>query len=345
MNDSAPQELARELVAQAGLGAPVTFEPLAGGRNNRVFRIGLEDGRTAVLKCYHHDPRDPRDRLKGEWSFLNYVGARGVRNVSQPLVSNPARHAALYSFVAGERAKAIDDGLVRQAADFAVAINGAPQQPDLLDPASEACFSLGDHVATVDRRVARLSELDPTAPHFEQARAFVEGRVVSTWQDIRAGITGQAAERGVLLNKKITRQIVSPSDFGFHNSLIDSAGQASFLDFEYAGRDDPAKLICDFFCQPELSVPLSDYQAFTDRLAVPLGLQEEDLWRARLLLDAYRIKWVCIMLNEFSSVGARRRAFASVHDNQARAAHQLRNAERYVDHHILSLPETTNGVP
>ncbi len=41
--------------------------------------------------------------------------------------------------------------------------------------------------------------------------------------------------------------IVSPSDFGFHNALLDDGGAISFLDFEYSGRDDPAKLDLRFF--------------------------------------------------------------------------------------------------
>jgi len=44
---------------------------------------------------------------------------------------------------------------------------------------------------------------------------------------------------------------LSPSDFGFHNALVDPSGALSFLDFEYAGRDDPAKPVSDFFCQPK----------------------------------------------------------------------------------------------
>lgn len=331
MNELTPHELAKELAGQAGLGVPRSVEPLAGGRNNRVFRVALKAGSTAVLKCYHHDPRDPRDRLQAEWSFLNYVGARGVRNVPQPLASDPERHSALYSLVIGERAKSVDGDLIRQAAEFAVAINQAPHEHKMLAPASEACFSLGGHLETVNRRVARLRELDASAPHVEQARVFVESRLNAIWQDVRSGITRQAAERGVSLTNAVRHEIVSPSDFGFHNALIDDRGRATFLDFEYAGRDDPAKLICDFFCQPELSAPFRHYSDFTGRLAAPLGLQEEDLWRARLLLDTYRIKWVCIMLNEFSSVGARRRSFASAQDSETRAAHQLRSAERYLD--------------
>ena len=31
---------------------------------------------------------------------------------------------------------------------------------------------------------------------------------------------------------------ISPSDFGFHNSIIDREGNINFVDFEYSGWDD-----------------------------------------------------------------------------------------------------------
>lgn len=325
-----PHGLAEALAARAGLGIPKTLEPLAGGRNNRVFRVDFKGGEVAVLKSYYHDPRDPRDRLHAEWSFLNYVAARGVRNVPRPLAIDAVTHSALYSFIIGERPKKVDAGLVRQAAEFAVAINRAPNEAESLEPASEACFSLASHIETVDRRVARLRDLDPAVPHVEAARTFVEGRLKAMWDRVKAGVIRQAAARDVSATRPV-RAVVSPSDFGFHNSLIDAHGAASFLDFEYAGRDDPAKLICDFFCQPELSAPIRHYAEFTGHLAGPLGLGDEDLWRAQALLDAYRVKWVCIMLNEFSPLGARRRAFASSDESGAHAAQQLRSAEHYFD--------------
>jgi len=329
MSSPPPYELADALLREASLGVADSVEPLAGGRNNQVFRVVLKDGSCVVLKCYHHDPRDLRDRLQAEWRFLNYVVARGVRNVPRPLASDAANHCALYSFISGARAKGVDGDLTAQAAEFAVAINGAPAEPHQLAPASEACFSLGSHLDTVDRRVARLRDLDDSAPHAGEARDFVAGKLNPAWQRVRSRIVREAEVRGVATTAAVAREIVSPSDFGFHNALVDERGYATFLDFEYAGRDDPAKLICDFFCQPELPVPVSYYAEFTGRVTDALSLEEEDLWRARLLLDAYRIKWVCIMLNEFSALGARRRAFAA-RDGESRAVHQLRNAERYL---------------
>ena len=44
--------------------------------------------------------------------------------------------------------------------------------------------------------------------------------------------------------------------------LAASDKKLRFLDFEYAGWDDPAKLIGDFFCQPAIPAPHSEFERF-----------------------------------------------------------------------------------
>ena len=58
-----------------------------------------------------------------------------------------------------------------------------------------------------------------------------------------------------------------------------------------------------------------------------LGLDAAGIARCRLLLDAYQIKWTCIMLNEFLPLGAARRAFADTGAWAKRCAEQLAKAE------------------
>jgi hypothetical protein len=120
---------------------------------------------------------------------------------------------------------------------------------------------------------------------------------------------------------------LSPSDFGFHNALADENGRVTFLDFEYAGRDDPAKLVSDFFCQPEISVPLNYHPGFLMRLADGLELDDAGRTRCRILLDAYRIKWSCILLNDFLPVGAARRSFADAGEWDIRCLKQIEKAQ------------------
>ena len=61
--------------------------------------------------------------------------------------------------------------------------------------------------------------------------------------------------------------ILSPSDFGFHNTLLASDGALKFFDFEYAGWDDPAKTAADFLRQPRHYIPSHLWWDFLASLA------------------------------------------------------------------------------
>jgi Phosphotransferase enzyme family len=321
---------ARQLASVAGRAVPIALTRLAGGKNNQVFRADMGQSEPLVLKRYFSDKRDTRDRLAAEWGFLQHAWSRGVRTIPQPLASDKAAQIGLYSFVPGRKlcAAELDAAQVDAAVDFVLAVNAAPRDPMVLAPGSEACFSLAQHLETVERRVARLSQLDPEAPHTEAAQRFVAGTLLPKWAAARARIVRAADAAGLSLDRVLAAEecCLSPSDFGFHNALADDAGRLSFLDFEYAGRDDPAKLVSDFFCQPEIPVPLEFHARFVARLADGLGLDQAGRVRCNILLDAYRIKWTCIILNDFLPLGAARRAFADAGQWAERCAAQLAKA-------------------
>ena len=322
--------VAGRLVANAGRAELVRLEQLAGGRNNRVFRLELADGERLILKSYFADPRDPRDRLGTEWRFLTYVFARGVRVVPEPVAADQEHHLGLYGFIPGRKltVRELAATHVDAAADFLLAVNAPSREPGAFPPGSEACFTLAQHLATVERRLARLETLDPEAPLRDTAMRFILMRLAPAWHTIRARIEHEAEAIGLALDATLdlSETCVSPSDFGFHNALV-TADHVAFIDFEYAGRDDPAKLVSDFFCQPEVPVPIRFYDRFLERVASGLDLSERDRTRCRILLDAYRIKWMCIILNDFLPLGAARRAFADPTLRAERCAAQLAKAE------------------
>jgi hypothetical protein len=315
------EALAATLLAKAGLGGRVLgLTRLAGGRNNRVFRVDRDSGPPLALKLYHHDPRDPRDRLGAEWAFLDYATrVCGLSKVPAPLARDAAQHAALYGWLPGARVAAVGQHEAQAAIGFIAALNSAAARSAAaaLAPASEACFTLDQHRATVARRVARLvGGLDPAAPHAEAAASFVADRLAPAWARIEATLPADAAPAA---------WIVSPSDFGFHNALVDADGGVGFLDFEYAGRDDPAKLVCDMVCQPDLPVPMAFWTAIRDAIAPAAAA------RCEALLPAYRIKWACIILNDFLATDAARRDFAEGADRASRCAAQLAKARTLLD--------------
>lgn len=325
MTGDATLALAQHLSSEAGLPSPHRLDRLTGGKNNRVFQV--DDDR--VLKLYHWDPRDPRDRLQAEWTFLSYAWDRGIRSIPQPLARDPDAHAGLYGFIPGRRLPPAEltERHVSAALEFILAVNRAPRDLAGFAPGSEACFSLRQHIATIDRRVSRLDGLDPNAPERASAEALVRDVLQPAWVSVRAAIENGAGLAGLDLDAAIgtPAQCISPSDFGFHNALADG-DTVRFIDFEYAGRDDPAKLVCDFFCQPEVPVPLSYMLGFVDGLATGLSLDAAFAARSHLLLDGYRIKWTCIILNDFLPIGAARRTHADLAQTAARCAAQLARA-------------------
>jgi hypothetical protein len=335
MQDAEPAllALAAGLAQQAGALAPVHLTQLAGGRNNRVYLAENADGSRRVLKRYFSHPGDPRDRLGAEWGFITAVWTAGLRCVPEPLAQDADARAALYGFVAGRKLAPGEIGAdhVVAAADFVGAINRQPLPG--FAPASEACFSIQDHLAVVDRRLARLQTLDPQAPQVHDAAMLVAGRLRPAWDAARMKVEAGCRALGLAIAAPLPEEerCLSPSDFGFHNALLDEGQRLVFLDFEYAGQDDPAKLALDFTCQPEIPVPSPLHALWDQRLAAHGVLTAPALARCRLLRDVCRLKWVCIMLNDFLPVGDARRGFANDAARAARCAAQLTKAGRALD--------------
>jgi hypothetical protein len=312
-----------EFLAGAGIAGPLTQTPVKAGGNNKVTRVDA-GGTSYLLKQYFQHPDDPRDRLGAEYSFVSFAWDRGVRSVPKPLAADPQNRLGLYEFIQGEKIApgAVENDAVSQAADFFCEVNRHRRESGAQDLplASEACFSVADHLACVERRISRLSN----TPGLEtSAAAFVRDDLVPKWRDVKAD------GKNVLRPEE---RCLSPSDFGFHNAILEGNGRFRFIDFEYAGWDDPAKLICDFFCQPQVPVPLEHFRRFAIRAASVAEQATACVERAALLLPIYQIKWCCIMLNDFLPVGRERRSFAGqAADREDHRLRQLDKARRALE--------------
>jgi hypothetical protein len=329
------------LLGDAGLGGPFELSEIAGGGNNRVYRL-ICGGKALLLKAYFRHPDDPRNRLAAEFAFSKCAWSQGIRCLPQPLACDYEHDLGLYEFVAGRLLLPAEIGLaeVEQALDFYRRLNLHKESPlaSGLPEGSEACFSLTSHLECVSRRLARLEHLDGRTPIDGEARRLVHQQLSPAWRRIRDRVAAEATARGLSLDTAIAPgdRCLSPSDFGFHNAILASDGRLRFIDFEYAGWDDPAKLVCDFFCQPALPVPFAFWPGFSQAVAADLSQPELQLWRFALLLPVYRMKWCCIMLNDFLPAGARRRSFARQGDELARKQSQLEKTRSALEYWLRS---------
>ena len=302
----------------SGIPAEHRLEPLTGGANNRVYRISAGK-QNWVLKQYFKREHDPRDRFAAEHDYYAAIWSSGVRQTPKPIAWDRAANLGLFEHIAGRKLEPdeVTKKRIDEALEFIIQTNQKAGKATL-NPASEACFSLEQHLATVDRRIDRLQQITDGS-----AKTFVEKELSKRWLEItsrssRSGTTELTADQ----------RCISPSDFGFHNALLQPDDTLKFFDFEYAGADDPAKLVCDFFCQPRLPSDLDHWDYFVECLTAQCRWNEAFGARARNLLPVYQIKWCCIMLNEFLRTDSERRLFSTNStDLESQKARQLEQAK------------------
>jgi len=306
----------------SSVGQPV-IRRLGGGANNAVFRVDLRN-HTFVLKQYFSDSLDHRDRFAAEVAFLEFAWDQGICVVPQLLATYRNLGLALLEFIEGDAVSpsAVTEPFVEEAIAFCLHLLSAQANPaaQSLPVAAEACFSIDDHLACVDGRIRRLKSIRNDSEIHGEALQFVQGELSPTWNTIRERVRSLCQSAGMETDRQLAPmdRCLSPSDFGFHNCVLDSQGNLRFFDFEYAGWDDPAKLVGDFFCQVEVPVPRRFFTKFAESIASAYPDPDAVLERIRLLFPVYQLKWCCIVLNEFLPAGEARREFSEAHRREDR---------------------------
>ena len=319
-----------EVVARLAGGTPRSLTPIGGGRNSQVFRLEAADGQTFALKAYFQHPADPRDRLGAEFNALTFLRQQGLACVPRPLAMDAASALGLYEFIPGERVSGPSDQEVDATWAFLVDLRalGSLAEAECFPEASEARFSFQAVAENIQVRLERLLAVDPNLSRDSGLAAFLEADLVPAWRGILAGGLEGCRRWSIPFEDELARakRTLSPSDFGFHNALRTNQGLV-FLDFEYFGWDDPAKMLSDFLLHPGMELTLGQRQRFAAGI-LDRFLLEELARRTRLAFPFFGIKWCIILLNEFLPGSLDRRAFADLRDRgtSERQARQLTKA-------------------
>jgi thiamine kinase-like enzyme len=315
-----------DLLRSAGLMADgLCLSVITGGGNNQVFLAKVGESRHIVKRYYRH-AGDTRDRLGAEYALLSYAVELGLSVTPKPIGRDAVNKVGIYEFIEGRKLTTdeLKESHVMAAAEFVANLNSFGAVPTALPLASDSCFSLEDYLKSLDSRIGRLINITGETDTDRGAQALA-CEILAAWAAQRIKLSSANLP---LLNQ--AERCVSPSDFGFHNALLKPDGSISFIDFEYAGWDDPAKMVGDFFCQPAVPVPFEFFDRFLARATVSFRHPELLRVRTRLLLPSLRLKWCCIMLAEFLPDTARRRQFADpTHSTEQRKQIQLDKTTKF----------------
>lgn len=324
------------LVASAIGGRATGWQWCHGGGNNQVFFFFCKGGRYVAK----HAPHDP-GRLVTEYTALTFMRRCAIGNVPDPVALDRENGWEIMEYLPGETPApgSISTDDMRNLAEFLKKLQEARHlSPDTITLASDACISCND---VFHGLAGRLNRLKNPACTDAALTDFLDNKISPAYSFMKKNVPEKLLHHGIDPNKPLTqdRRVLSPSDLGFHNTLRDTAGNLSFLDFEYFGWDDAAKLTADFLLHPghPLDGPLRK-----EGMQLLQGIfgAGDPLFatRVRLLLAPHALKWCLIMLNEFLDDAAARRICAGKTVDHTGRHKQLSKASHFFDSMID--PET-----
>jgi hypothetical protein len=295
----------------------VSTERIGGGRNSRVYKLNCGASGCYVAKFYPRSQLDERDRLDAEFTGLQFLRDNGIACVPRPITADRKLRCAVYEYVEGEKIPSPDvtPSDIDQAVQFLVSLKELRRREDSqrLPTAAEACFSVEAMFTSIETRLKRLMPLQERGPQYLALHCFLVNEYVPSLAKIRGWCELQLEGEGKSFCAELEprERTLSPSDFGFHNALRRSSGQIIFLDFEYFGWDDPAKMISDFLLHPGMNLGNVLKNRFLGKVLEGYQDYPHLSSRVKIVYPPWALKWCLILLNEFVPEHLVRRSFAS----------------------------------
>ena len=286
--------------AESLLGTKVSIYPLHGGANNHVFHcIGLAD--ELVIKHYRKDdPRVISSRRAAEVALLRAAAESAPHNTPKLLAVNAVEDMIAVSFVSGDsfcESSSVSEADVWSLMDFYGQLNSEKVSiTDYSVMAREGYLSISEHIKSIEKRLSALT-FEHVPPGLHKAAQSAFNDAYERFESVKRAAS-IAIVSGSITDKLPKEHLqISPGDFGFHNAIKTPKGLVA-IDFEYAGLDDPAKTLADFFLQPKVRVDVGMFDQVASRMAIAIPL---DILRHRVstLGRLLSIKWLTIILAPF----------------------------------------------
>ena len=279
-----------------------TVTRLTGGRNSSVWLATAGNGEQYVLKHYQD-----LERWACEGPALAYFDTLQMDCTPHYICEAYLPDILAFEYIDGcSPLHNIGAEDVDAAVAF-VALTNAPGPYYRKWPynAREAEFSFQGVAQQISKRLTALLNTEEQSDLYSQMKSFCSGNINSLLREL----THQAGE--LMVNEVLMEhRILSPSDFGFHNAIRRPDGSLVFIDFEYFGWDDPAKLVSDFLWHPAMQLSEAHKQQFASGIARALNNHALLAQRLPVAYPLYGVKWCTILLNEFLPEHWARRTFA-----------------------------------
>lgn len=267
------------------------------GNNNRLFLVQTLNDRYLV-KVYF---KDERNRLQREFTAFDFLRKNGFQNVPKVYFKNEGLNFAVYSFQEGRVISSLAAGKeqIDSLLDFIIELYKF-NYSDVLDkfePAVMACFELQDYLKNIQFRFNRFKEykssqsIHPLVGEFINQVKVID-YIESEFNRLEDKVLSSTHKSISEFEKKL-----SPVDFGLHNALFKIDDSVCFVDFEYFGWDDPARIIADFVNHDmQFDLPTVFKQYFVEEYIKRADLAETETERLYLVKELISLEWLTIYL-------------------------------------------------
>lgn len=302
-----------------------SFHRIKGGGNNRIYLLETTNGKL-ILKNYFREADSLNKRFFRELAALRLLNQSSFKNVPRLILADKSQQFIIYEYINGRKPSTdkINTGDIRQLVNFLKCLEKVKKERQIrnIENAAEACFSPADLINNLNLRLDRLLSVSERSGNFPELDLFLREEFLPLYDKIKKTVN----KTETLKNKY---RILSPSDFGFHNCLLDSRGKIYFLDFEHFGWDDPVKLISDFLLHPKMRLSKKNKELFLHKI-LKVYNDPNLKFRLPLYFPLYAMKWCLIFLNEFLESDFQRREFAQKVKSKRQEVlqNQLKKAEK-----------------
>jgi hypothetical protein len=295
---------------------------LPGRGNSRIFQVLANSDTTFALKSYPDLLIDPRPRLRNEvraCCFLEHLGL-----TPRSIAHDEGLNLGLFEWIDGSAPDVIKTTHIDQALTFVENLHELNHNCyNDFSGASEACFSAAQLFSQVRQRIQKLELINNL-----ELQNFLRTSIKPLWKEIQEWSMSKWPAPSFERDLTQSKQTLSPSDFGFHNSLDRPNGSLCFVDLEYFGRDDPVKLIADFLWHPAMDLKREHKIRWLCGTFAIFDHDPDILQRFRAAWPVYGLRWALIILNEYRQDSWKKRVHAKQELQQVRKKIQERQLKK-----------------
>ena len=286
---------------EGGLNEEVkTVKKIMGRANSNVFKIEMQTGKKYAGKLYPDSTFDQRKRLEKETKAYRFINSHGIDSVAKLIWFDFNLDFGLYEWLTGSKIKEVTDEKIIDAVLFIQSLSDLSKctNHEDFDLASAACLS-GKMIE--DQIWDRFRKIDGYSHFYPALKLFLDNKLFPACEKI---LENSKKLWPGDFNKPLNKvdQVLSPSDFGFHNAIQTKDG-LKFIDFEYFGWDDPVKLTCDFILHPGMLLTEGQKNLWLSKIKNIFSENQSFQDRLNTSYCLYGLCWCLIQLNIFCNNG------------------------------------------